>query len=191
MLKTLILTALMAAAGVFSAAADDIPHEPCIDIDGMPSKVIVMPGMAKGNARLENPVWMGDDRIRWIRMVHPRLVPGGEWIPLTFSFTPAESGEIMVWLRSNQVFGADKKTVPTWVEYRNLSITGGVPAVNGFRSADKGGKNGWIFNSPENLVNNGRKDTVKVWHDSAVFHRINVLGGQEVTVKAEARFNAK
>lgn len=187
MFKSLIASILL-AAGISMATAAEMPHEPCIDIDGTSSKVIVMPGTVKGNARLENPTWQGDDRTCWVRMTHPRLVPGGEWIPLEFTFIPGSDGELIVWLRSNQAFDAGKKPYPTWVEYRNISISC-VPPVAGFaKSADKSGKNGWLFASPETLVKNGKKDTVAVWHDSVAFCRIKVSAWQEVTVKLEARF---
>ena len=187
MLKSLMVLILL-AVGIWGVSAGDIPHEPCIDIDGTQSKIMVMPGVAKGNAWLENPIWLGDDRGLWVRMAHTQLIPGGEWIPLEFSFIPGSSGEVIVWLRSNQAFDGNRKPYPTWVEYRNLSISS-VPPVAGFaKSADKNGKNGWVFGSPETLVKNGKKDTVAVWHDCVAFCRIRVVAWQEVTVKLEARF---
>ncbi|MBN2642708.1 MAG: hypothetical protein JXR78_13725 [Victivallales bacterium] len=169
-------------------AGNLIPHEPCIDIDGTNSKIAIMPGVISGKGRLENPVWMGENKAFYLRLYHPKVENEAPWIPVKFSFIPATSGKVIIWIRSNQAFDGNKKIYPTWVEYKNLSITGCTPDIHGFSETDRQGKKGWHLASSETLIKNGKNDTVKVWHDCVAFRYITVTEGQEVTISAEVRY---
>jgi len=191
MFKQFISLLILLICSTIPADNSLIPHEPCIDIDGTGSQTVIMPGTISGKGRLSNPEWMGDNRAFYLRLYHPKVEKDGPWIPIKFSFIPATSGKIIIWLRSNQSFDSNGKSYPTWIEYKNLSITGCTPQVNGFSVIDRQGKKGWHLASSDTLVKNGKMDSVVVWHDCVAFRYLNVFEGKEVTISVEVRRHDK
>lgn len=110
-----------------------------------------------------------------------------EWKTYSFSFIPAESGDVVLTLR-----GPDpRKAPPQWVLYRNIRRNGKL-LVNGDFSK---GLSGWPVRKTRNgmdadlvddpaLTPGGR--CVRVWHDSFISRTIPVEAGKKVTLEVDA-----
>lgn len=118
---------------------------------------------------------------------------GEEWAAYEFSFIPEEDGNVTLrllgpWMNPETTQG----TLPIWVAYDNLVVTGAEVENPDFEKGDgQGSLDGWI-SKPENVVTNSGgaqsgKNYVRVTHDQGVTQDIHVKKGQEVTIKFQVK----